>query len=88
MRSEIENGGPAFPTADSETKVNESGYPTVTVAASHQGMSLRDWFAGQAITGLTTRCLTKDDWQRLPFTCYEVADAMIALRALSHKEPT
>ena len=50
--SKIEDGGPAFPTADSEAKANEPGYPTVTVAAANQGMSLRDWFAGQAMTAI------------------------------------
>ena len=41
------------------------------------GMSLRDWFAGQALAGLNTRGFDKQTRARL---CYEQADAMIRER--------
>ena len=46
------------------------------------GMALRDWFAGQALTG---RLATPPVEDETPTTCaedcYEVADAMLATRA-------
>lgn len=59
--SEINNGGPAFPTAMAE------------------GMSLRDWFAGQVLIGLSVRREGKcnaDD----AANAYSLADAMIKAR--------
>jgi hypothetical protein len=44
--SEINNGGPACPI---EGDAAFGGRFT-----KHPGMSLRDWFAGQALAGLTT----------------------------------
>lgn len=41
-----DDGGPAFPARPTETL--SSG---ATISA-HHGMSLRDWFAGQALAGL------------------------------------
>lgn len=38
----IEDGGPAFPTEPN----TQRGY------FAHHGMSLRDWFAGQALAGM------------------------------------
>jgi len=51
-------------------------------------MSLRDWFAGQALTGVIT--LSKNDTAALKDravyiaeACYQIADAMLAERAKS-----
>lgn len=41
--SKIEDGGPAFPT----------GYRECDVVEIEGGMSLRDWFAGQALAALS-----------------------------------
>jgi hypothetical protein len=68
--SEINDGGPAFPQAE----VDQS-WPQAP------GMSLRDWFAGQALAGLCAN----PDWinssrnDRIAFALGD-ADAMIRAR--------
>ncbi|MCK9549179.1 hypothetical protein [Aquamicrobium sp.] len=73
----IDDGGPAFPT--------EQGHcPDGTWNQSFEpGMSLRDWFAGQALAGmLTGQNVWHGDSPRLiAVQAYEIADRMIAERA-------
>lgn len=66
----IEDGGPAFPRtgADGHT-------------SPQRGMSLRDWFAGQALAGLC------QNWNENPMNtkscadvAYDLADAMLERR--------
>jgi hypothetical protein len=46
------------------------------------GMSLRDWFAGQALVGLAACPTTKDDTANwFASASYAIADAMLAERA-------
>ena len=62
-------GGPAFPQSTTIGAVSE------TVG----GMTLRDWFAGQALSGL----LSSDgstSWERYAASAYKAADAMIQAR--------
>ena len=63
-------GGPAFPRAGDDQTFAE------------QGMTLRDWFAGQALSGMTANSAvapaSSEDWAH---GAYELADAMIAERA-------
>lgn len=50
------------------------------------GMSLRDWFAGQALAGFAAHHhASQATWldERVATSCYEVADAMLRARALS-----
>ncbi len=67
-----DDGGPAFPVP-----IRDFGPDFLT------GMTLRDWFAGMALTGLLTSrekratTLHADD----AAYCYAIADAMIAERA-------
>lgn len=44
-----------------------------------RGMTLRDWFAGQAVAGMTC----KEPWfnaERMAVAAYAIADAMLAAR--------
>jgi len=43
--SEKDNGGPAFPVVPTMEGAGQWGY-------AYPGMTLRDWFAGQALAGL------------------------------------
>ena len=55
-----------------------NGKPAVNAVPSAQGMTLRDWFAGQALAGTDF-----GDWREsdhLERRCYQVADAMLAAR--------
>jgi len=69
------NGGPAFPFREED---GAGGYD------QHVGMSLRDWFAGQALLGIMANYTTAKfgatdaDVAR---GAYDYADAMLAVRA-------
>ncbi len=72
--SDINDGGPAFPP-------NIAICPAGDVHETH-GMSLRDWFAGQALPVLLTRWMESAEIKQHPsIAAYEVADAMLAERA-------
>lgn len=64
-----DNGGPAFPLASEEAHF--SGY---------DGMTLRDYFAGQALTGIIAG-YKGGNVSDVPLVAYQVADAMIAERS-------
>lgn len=78
--SEIDDGGPAF--AHSGTDGHE-GYPGNLPQA---GMSLRDWFAGQALAAIIAKIPTdafKGDgtlYQRVGIAAYYYADGALAAR--------
>lgn len=75
MTGKIEDGGAAFPVSDLGTH-------------GSCGMSLRDWFAGQAMTAILQAGFDGDlkrlDGENLQQACgrtaYVVADAMLAAR--------
>lgn len=59
-----------------------------TAHMATNGMSLRDWFAGQAMGGI---CAHSDTWglpdvSEIALKAYRIADAMIAARALTTGE--
>jgi len=79
----IDDGGPAFPETRWEDLTHQEMQWT--------GMTLRDWFAGQAVTGwlaspesdkLLQRCEgnLEDALNRMSQASYMLADAMIATR--------
>lgn len=70
------NGGPAFPL-----RYEYDGVPSVC-----PGMSLRDWFAGQALMSLPRLCAHDTLLNGITFEqhiarcAYQIADAMIEAR--------
>lgn len=49
----MDDGGPAFPSGESYTTTDLAGHMTMcSKAALKPGMSLLDWFAGQALAGI------------------------------------
>jgi hypothetical protein len=69
------DGGPAYP--QSETLYDDGAE---LVRTSHGGMSLRDYFAGQALAGLMADPETTESKDNVALWCYRYADAMIAAR--------
>ena len=64
-------GGPAFPNQQDNSPAG----------SDYDGMTLRDWFAGQALAGLArghSEYLTPP--RDIAYDCYELADAMLAQR--------
>lgn len=86
MSTPINDGGPAFPLPkDIQAGMREG---TFGVLYDHIGLSLRDWFAGQALEADLAPYLPQTDDERrqnkhLPvreWAKYRYADAMIAAR--------
>ena len=73
----MKDGGPAFPTTAGQ------------VVYSH-GMSLRDWFAGQALAGLFSQSeiTNASSVYVVAQIVYRMADAMIAARDAQREEGT
>lgn len=72
MSDEIDDGGPAFPNEE-----------VPGVLQMRPGMSLRDWFAGQCMSGLLMKDVHAGDVRPsklLADASYYVADAMIEAR--------
>lgn len=79
--SKIEDGGPAFPL--------NSPSGSLEYMPARDGMSLRDWFAGQALVGLTYKLLSNEvaDLSHCvkaggieARAAYQLADAMLDVR--------
>lgn len=68
MSEPINTGGPAFATA--------------TCGDWQVGMSLRDWFAGQAMTAIIGNlyCTPETTFKEISGRAYAQADAMLAAR--------
>lgn len=85
MTKKIEDGGPAFPCTNEQFT---HGNPNVGDAWS--GLSLRDWFAGQALAGNLSaenmgvgwieRLRSPDNARLMADRAYQMADAMLAAR--------
>lgn len=91
--TKINDGGPAFPSRvlpdprlvkhlrdSAEVSLREAA----DALGSHPGMTLRDWFAGQALVGLMSDPGLRPDklaeFQHMAVRLYQVADAMLAER--------
>lgn len=77
--NKINDGGPAFP------QHGWSSSPEVIArTADRQGMSLRDWFAGQCLAGISSISQGDGDTAFAPLdaaiAAYKFADQMIAAR--------
>jgi hypothetical protein len=66
--SKIEDGDSAFPCPDTEYRQGAVG------------MTLRDWFAGQALTGLLADPNCNQPYSSFADDAYRIADAMLAVR--------
>jgi hypothetical protein len=82
----IKDGGPAFPQLVRRPSFDSVEFETLG------GMTLRDWFAGQALVGImsTDGAFERAD-RRSEFVAvkaFEFADAMIAARTRATQEPT
>ena len=71
MSKPIDDGGPACPF--------KCQGPT-TAPEAYYGMTLRDWFAGQALNGILEPHVGTKYSQHLASHAYQLADAMIAAR--------
>lgn len=70
------DGGPAFPVPSVGT-----GDPRDGMTVGHNGMSLRDWFAGQALIGIAQRNPTGSDTIKWHLKhAYKYADALLEER--------
>ncbi len=74
--AEVNDGGQAFPAPQS-----------MFAGGSKDGMSLRDWFAGQAVAGhdLDGNWCTPN-YAELAMHCYQIADAMLAARSATNEK--
>lgn len=74
------DGGAAFPVIPACDDLGEipAGYPF-----PETGMSLRDWFAGQALAGLAANPQNYGDYDEFAKRSYLCADAMLKAREVS-----
>lgn len=73
----MNDGGSAFPR-NGFTYMDSHGL--TRVHDNSEGMSLRDWFAGQALIGLLANHHSDGDYDTTPISAYRMADAMLAER--------
>lgn len=71
MSDKINDGGPAFPS-EGEGHNNPKYHSP--------GMTLRDWFAGQALAGILADPAGKGYFKEIAVDCYRFADALLAAR--------
>jgi len=73
------HGGPAFPVHSFEHQTMPDGGARAR-HSSNDGMTLRDWFAGQALE-MSHEDFATLDARSLALNCYDLADAMLVARA-------
>ncbi|MBU9461337.1 hypothetical protein KTE57_17345 [Burkholderia multivorans] len=82
------NGGPAFPTGLKATRIEMAGgrYEGTHVAefaAAAEGMTIRDYFAGQALIATFLNGFAGPNEDDRAALCYRMADAMLRTREVS-----
>ena len=78
MAETEKDGGQAYPAAWGNPEQGGDYVP---------GMTLRDWFAGQALAALISHYEGEDgSMDGIPADAFQYADAMIAARATGEKE--
>ena len=73
-----DDGGPAFPSMATTEELTDGGYRTRQYL--QPGMTLRDWFAGQALAN-SQICESSADNNLNASWAYDAADAMLKERA-------
>ena len=73
--SKREDGGPAFPSPTERDPSNGT-----FIAPGYVGMTLRDWFAGQALSGMLADDDGYSSTSKMSATAYTIADAMLEAR--------
>lgn len=73
------DGGPAFPQGNKY--LAPGALPQVIDYGLQGGMTLRDWFAGKALTGMGTMPCWPNEHDKCAEIAYRYADAMLAERA-------
>ena len=70
-----DNDAPAFPLRGFTNGVGEENWES-----RQHGMSLRDWFAGQALAGMLASEESSGTWEDFARSAYRLADAMLKER--------
>lgn len=70
------NGGPAFPMPYS-TDAHDA---PCNVTMANEGMSLRDWFAGQVLVAVAGRADSVRSVEGVARVAYAIADEMLKMR--------
>lgn len=80
-KNKINDGGPAYPHEADYIRGDKPGDPYQFKVDFHPGMSLRDYFAGQALVNLPPFSADGyDSTAHLAHDAYAIADAMLAER--------
>jgi hypothetical protein len=75
-----DNGGPAYPVATRAGDIDGGlGHQCGDKLWQFPGMTLRDYFAGQAMIARDEQ--DYESWREYAWDCYSIADAMLAERA-------
>lgn len=83
------DGGPAFPVeVTQDADGNYVGVQTSPIAGWCTGMSIRDWFAGMALSGLLSNSESSQKAAVMfAADAYRVADAMLFERSKTDSAP-
>lgn len=75
--AKVNDGGPAFPRIE----IGDEDKRGVTYVAALGGLSVRQWYAGQALVLIDHNMRSRDlnmSYEQIAKVAFEIADAMIA----------